>query len=108
MDSIPNLKVSEIQPYLNVLDHVRESGLIERFDADISVRLTDLEDRIKANAATHYQRQMEKVQSPGVNRALPLLLMTDELEKAAKQLDKRYPEPILGCVFLVFRRSRLM
>ncbi len=36
--------------------------------------------------------------APGVNRALPLLLMTDEIEKSAKLLDKRFPEPILGYV----------
>lgn len=100
MESIPNLKVSEVQPYLNVLDHVRESGLLTRFEADMSVRLSDLEDHVKALSEQFYQKKIQQLQAaPGVNRALPLLLMTDELEKATKQLDKRFPEPLVGYVF---------
>lgn len=99
MDALPNLKKSEIEPYLSVLEHVRDSGLLERFDVDISARLTDVQDRIRQVAAQFYEVKMQELQSaPGVNRALPLLLMTDELEKSAKLLDKRFPEPILGCV----------
>ncbi|KAF8547315.1 hypothetical protein OG21DRAFT_1490334 [Imleria badia] len=102
METIPNIKVSEIQPYLNVLDHVRESGLISRFEADISARLSDLEDHVKALSEQFYQTKIQQLQAaPGVNRALPLLLMTDELEKAAKQLDKRFPEPLVGRVDVV-------
>ncbi|KAL4063041.1 hypothetical protein V8B97DRAFT_2087962 [Scleroderma yunnanense] len=102
MDSLPNTKVSEIQPYLSVLDHIRESGLIGRFEADINNRLLDLEERVQDLAAQHYHGKIQQLQSaPGVNRALPLLLMTDELEKAAKQLDKRFPEPLAGQIDLV-------
>lgn len=99
METLPNLKVSEIQPYLNVLDHVRERGLISRFEADIRARLSDLDDRIRSLSEQFYQQKIQQLQAaPGVNRALPLLLMTDELEKAAKQLDKRFPEPLVGYV----------
>ncbi|KAI9571922.1 hypothetical protein HD554DRAFT_2070327 [Boletus coccyginus] len=102
METIPNLKVSEIQPYLNVLNHVRESGLVTRYEADISARLSDLEDRVRALSEQFYHTKMQQLQAaPGVNRALPLLLMTDELEKVAKQLDKRFPEPLVGRVDLV-------
>lgn len=97
MDALPNLKVSVIQPYLTILDHVRESGLVERFEADISTRLSDLTTRIQDVSVQYYQEKMRSLQaSPGVNRALPLLLMTDELEKVAKQLDKRFPDPLVG------------
>lgn len=97
METIPNVKVSEIQPYLNVLDHVRESGLVTRFEADINARLSDLEERVRTLSEHFYQEKTQQLQAaPGVNRALPLLLMTDELEKAAKQLDKRFPEPLVG------------
>lgn len=107
METIPNLKVSEIQPYLNVLDHVRESGLVTRFEADISARLSDLEDRVKALSEQFYQKKIQQLQAaPGVNRALPLLLLTDELEKAAKQLDKRFPEPLVGYVWYPVNLSR--
>ncbi|KAI6022903.1 hypothetical protein BKA83DRAFT_97293 [Pisolithus microcarpus] len=70
MESLPNVKVSEIQPYLSVLDHIREIS------------------------AQYYQDKMQQLQSsPGVNRALPLL--------QAKQLDKRFPEPLVGRIDLV-------
>ena len=36
------------------------------------------------------------MQNAGVNRTLPLLFLTDEIEKAAKLLDKRFPDPLLG------------
>ncbi|THU97847.1 hypothetical protein K435DRAFT_828529 [Dendrothele bispora CBS 962.96] len=102
MDAIPNLKPSEIEPYLSVLDHVRDSGLLERFDVDIGARLSDVQDRVRQVTSLYYEDKMHELQSaPGVNRALPLLLMTDEIEKSAKLLDKRFPEPVLGKLDLV-------
>lgn len=97
MDQLPNLKPSEIEPYLEVLEIVSGSGLLERFDVDITARITDVQDQVRSVSARWYQEKSRELQSaPGVNRALPLLLMTDEVEKAAKLLDKRFPEPILG------------
>ncbi|EGN94917.1 hypothetical protein SERLA73DRAFT_171280 [Serpula lacrymans var. lacrymans S7.3] len=102
MDAVPNIKRSEVDPYLSTLEHIRESGLIERFDDDIASRIADVQERIKVVSAHYYEEKMHELQAaPGVNRALPLLLMTDELEKAAKQLDKRFPEPIIGQIDLV-------
>ena len=98
MDAIPYLKPSEIGPYLSILDEVRDSGLLERFDVDIGARLFDVQEHVRQVSAHFYELKMQELQSaPGVNRALPLLLMSDELEKAAKLLDKRFPEAILGC-----------
>jgi hypothetical protein len=97
MDALPNLKPSEIEPFLSVLEHVRDSGLLERFDVDINARLADVQERIRQVAVHFSESKMQELQAaPGVNRALPLLLMTDEVEKLAKLLDKRFPEPILG------------
>jgi hypothetical protein len=102
MDSIPALKPSDINPFISVLDHIRESGLADRFDVDISARMADVEERITAVASLWYTTKLQELQSaPGVNRALPLLLMTDEMEKNAKLLDKRFPEPILGWLIFV-------
>ncbi|KAF8124264.1 hypothetical protein K438DRAFT_1649950 [Mycena galopus ATCC 62051] len=104
MDSIPNLKPAEIEPFLNVLEHIRDSGLLERFgfDLDINARLADVQAQVRQVALHWHALKLQELQSaPGVNRALPLLLMTDELEKAAKLLDKRFPEPILGQLDLV-------
>lgn len=97
MDALPNIKLSVVQPYLTILDHIRESGLVDRFEADISARLSDLTTRIQDVSVQHYQEKMKTLQAaPGGDIALPLLLMTDELEKAAKQLDKRFPDPLVG------------
>ena len=40
----------------------------------------------------------ELFSAPGVNRALPLLLLTDAIEKNAKALDKRFPMPLIEYV----------
>lgn len=101
MDSIPNLKPSEIAPYLHVLEVVRESGLLDRFDVDVVARIQDVQDQVRSVAGRFYEEKNRELHSaPGVNRALPYLLMTDEIEKSAKLLDKRFPEPLLGYGFL--------
>ena len=97
MDSIPNLKPSDIQAFLSVLDHIRDSGLLVKFDIDVEARLHDVMEKIKQVSGEWYEMTLRDKQSaPGVNRALPLLLVTDEIEKSAKALDKRFPEPLLG------------
>ncbi|TFK96931.1 hypothetical protein BDV98DRAFT_607974 [Pterulicium gracile] len=102
MDNIPHVKPSEIEPYITLLEHIRECGLLDRFDVDISARLSDIQERVKQQAENHYMQKLQELQSaPGVNRALPLLFMTDEIEKQAKLLDKRFPEPLLGHLDLV-------
>ena len=99
MDVIPNLKQSDLKTFLPILDHIHESTLLSRFDIDIGARMQDVQDRVRQVSGEWYDGSMrEKQSAPGVNRALPLLLMTDEIETAAKALDKRFPEPILGCV----------
>lgn len=103
MDNIPNLKPAEVQPYIVVLEHVRDSGLLESQDLDISARMIDVQERIRAVAQQFYHMKLQELRSaPGVNRALPLLFLSDEIEKAAKQMDKRFPEPILGYGCLQF------
>ncbi|TFK36491.1 cytoplasm protein [Crucibulum laeve] len=102
MDAIPNIKRADIEPYLQVLEHVRDSGLIERFNVDIGARIMDVLEKIRQVCAHWYELKLQELQSaPGVNRALPLLLMTDEIEKAAKLLDKRFPEPLLDKLDIV-------
>ncbi|KIK64923.1 hypothetical protein GYMLUDRAFT_39327 [Collybiopsis luxurians FD-317 M1] len=102
MDAIPNLKPSEIEPYLSILEHVRDSGFLDRFNVDVNARLADVQNRVRQVAMESFTVKLGELQSaPGVNRALPLLFMTDEIEKSAKALDKRFPEPILGKIDLV-------
>ncbi|OJT15692.1 hypothetical protein TRAPUB_5070 [Trametes pubescens] len=102
LDGIPHLKQSDVAPYLSVLETVRESGLLERYDVDVSARLQDISVQVRDVSARYYGQKMQELQAaPGVNRALPMLLMTDEIEKNAKLLDKRFPEPILGHLDIV-------
>jgi hypothetical protein len=99
MEAIPHLKLSEVGPYLSILESMRESHLLQRFDVDITSRIHDIEAQVRTAAQKHYHTRFEELSSaPGVNRALPLLLMTDDIEKTAKMLDKNFSEPILGCV----------
>lgn len=66
MDNIPNLKRADIEQYLSVLEHVRDSGLLERFDVDINARLTDVQDRVREVAAHYYELKLQELQAaPG-------------------------------------------
>lgn len=99
MDALPNLKPSDVGPYLSILEIVRDSGLLERFDVDVTARISDVQEQIRSVAGRWYDEKNRDLHSgagAGVNLALPLLLMTDEVEKASKALDKRFPEPLLG------------
>lgn len=101
MDAIPSLKPVDIEPYLHILEIVRDSKLLERFDVDISARMADVQEQIRSVSGRWYEDRSRDIHSgagAGVNLALPLLLMTDEIEKSAKLLDKRFPEPILRWV----------
>lgn len=101
MEALPNVKKSEVEPFLFVLETVRDSGLLERFDVDVSARLGDVEEQVRNISGQYYEAKIHELQSaPGVNRALPLLLMTDDLEKSAKLLSKRFPTPLLKYVYL--------
>lgn len=102
LDGLPGLKPSEIAPYLDILETLQESGLLARFNIDVSERSETLREKVREVAEQAYLgKSKELFSAPGVNRALPLLLMTDVIEKNAKLLDKRYPAPLLGHVDIV-------
>jgi hypothetical protein len=97
LDDISRLKRDDITTFLTILEQVRDSGLLERFNVNVDERLRDICDRVRVIAVHRYTDEASELRAqPGVNRALPLLLLTDWLEKQAKLLDKRIPEPLLG------------
>ncbi|KAG9029922.1 hypothetical protein FRB95_004718 [Tulasnella sp. JGI-2019a] len=99
---ITSLKNDHIAPYVDILKIVRESGLIERYSADIDARLHDLTDRVRIQAVHQYTDKNYELMTQNAGQiALPLLLLTDHLEKQARLLDKRFPEAILGRIDLV-------
>ena len=99
LEGLPQIKPSDVAPYLSILEIVRHSGLLERYDVDVAARIAEIQGQVREVSARWYGQKLQELQAaPGVNRALPLLLMTDEIEKNAKLLDKRFPEPVLGYV----------
>ena len=55
------------------------------------------ETRVHEVAAENIELKYRELgEQPDMNVALPLLLLSDEIEKHAKLLDKRFPTPILG------------
>jgi hypothetical protein len=103
MEMIPRLKPMDIDPYLSIMETMRLNHLLQRFDVDISGRMSDIQGQVRTASQKYYQTKFQELASaPGVNRALPLLLMTDDIEKTAKTLDKDFSEPILGCVEYLF------
>jgi len=109
LDPLPNIKVADIEPFISILEHIRASSLLRRFNVDIGARLADVEERVRQLAELRYTEKMDELRAaPGVNRALPLLLITDEIEKTAKLLDKKFPDPIIGLVYLLGSRAKKM
>jgi len=96
MEALPQLKASDIKPHLLILKSIQDNHLLQRFEVDIQARIDDVKEQVKISADAGYHRKFKELEGrPGVNRALPLLLMTDEIEKWAKSLDKGFKEPIL-------------
>jgi hypothetical protein len=64
MDSIPNPKAAEIEPFLAVFEHTRNSGLLERFgfDLDINARLAEMEAQLRQMALRWYGLKLQELQ----------------------------------------------
>ena len=110
LDALPNLSRKATAPFLNILDRIQVSGLLERYQVDIDARMRELSDRVRIIAVHHYTDTSQEMfrQQTGVNRALPFLLLSDSLESLTKKLDKAYSEPILGfvpgsCISCIFK-----
>ena len=96
-ENITKLKASEIEPFVNILESVQKSGIVERYRQDINAHLTELENHVHGQAIHEYtDKSTEELSKPEPNRALPLLYLTDYLEKRTKLLTKRFPKPLLG------------
>lgn len=86
-----------MKPYILVLESIQDDKLLQRFEVDIQARIEDVREQVKISADAGYHKKFKELEDrPGVNRALPLLLVTDEIEKWAKALDKAFKTPILG------------
>jgi len=102
LEALPDLKPDAVSPFLDILDAVQASDALKRYNVDLDARVAELEERARTLSIHYYtDRKNDMFAQPGVNKALPLLLLTDVLEKNAKTLDKRFGEPWLGRIDLV-------
>ncbi|KZV65898.1 hypothetical protein PENSPDRAFT_655387 [Peniophora sp. CONT] len=97
MDTIPSLKPDDVFPYIEILSQMQSTGLLDRFAVDMDARILDIQSRVRSVSESWYTSksiEQQGRQDAGVNRALPLLWITDDIEKTAKVLDKRFPDPL--------------
>ncbi|UZJ54161.1 hypothetical protein CBS101457_003481 [Exobasidium rhododendri] len=102
---IHNVEAEEIQPYIALIQDLHGSGLVKR-DGKVegeSVELhqyaEDLKDRIRIMAIHEYTAKTTDLFSQAIeNEVIPLLDLLEWIEKNAKRIDKRYPEPIFGSI----------
>jgi hypothetical protein len=67
------------------------------YEVDISARMRELSDRIRILAMHHYtDKSCSILQNPGINRALPFVLLSEGLEEIATKLDQTFKHPLLG------------
>jgi hypothetical protein len=96
-ESLPNLRRKAIAPFLGILERVKASGLLELYNVDIEARMRELSDRIRILAMHHYTDKSSGILSnPGINRALPFILLSEGLEEVAAKLDQTFKQPLLG------------
>ncbi|KAM6493277.1 hypothetical protein JOM56_011411 [Amanita muscaria] len=98
MDQLPSLKPSDLEAVIHILDHATDSGLLDKSTLGFEARFDDIRGHAREVSAGWYDTKIEAIVkgNQGVNRALPLLMMTDEIEKGEKLLRKRFGEPVLG------------
>ena len=97
-ENLGSIKYQDVEPYATILECVRESGLMSRYNVDVNGRVGELSERVREVASQQYNVKSQEIadQHVGVNRALPLLLLTDWIEKQVQLLDKRFSDPVLG------------
>ena len=96
-ESLPNLRRKTIAPFLGILERIKASGLLEIYNVDVEARMRELSDRVRILAMHHYTDKSSGIlANPGVNRALPFILLSEGLEEVATKLDQTFKQPLLG------------
>ena len=102
---IHNVPRDEVEPYLDMLNEVHQSGFVRR-NKDLHAEVVELEhhveelkDAIRIMAIHEYTAKTTELFSQVVpNEVVPLVQLLEWLEKGAQRIDKRYPEPVLGSI----------
>ncbi|TKY85972.1 hypothetical protein EX895_004797 [Sporisorium graminicola] len=102
---IHSVEAEEIQPYLIMIQDLHATGFVRknrRLEAEtvaLESHVEELKDAVRIMAIHEYTAKTTELFSQVVvNEVVPLVQLLDWLEKGAKRLDKRYPEPLLGSV----------
>ncbi|SJX66223.1 uncharacterized protein SRS1_10892 [Sporisorium reilianum f. sp. reilianum] len=102
---IHNVETEEVQPYLVMIQDLHATGFVRsdrRLEAEavaLESHVEELKDAVRIMAIHEYTAKTTELFSQVVvNEVVPLVQLLDWLEKGAKRLDKRYPEPLLGSV----------
>ncbi|GAC98569.1 cytoplasm protein [Pseudozyma hubeiensis SY62] len=102
---IHDVETDEIQPYLTMVQDLHATGLVRkdrRLEADVVAlesHVEELKDAVRIMAIHEYTAKTTELFSQVVaNEVVPLVQLLDWLEKGAKRLDKKYPEPLLESV----------
>nr|QBH67539.1 C2 domain protein [Ustilago esculenta] len=102
---IHSVETDEIRPYLVLIQDLHATGYVrrdKRLEAEpiaLENHVEELKDAIRIMAIQEYTSKTTELFSQVVmNEVVPLVQLLDWLEKGAKRLDKRYPEPVLGSV----------
>ena len=61
LDALPELKPGDIAPYIQILETVRESGLLERFEVDVGARMRDVEEQVRSVAGRWYEERRREL-----------------------------------------------
>ena len=97
MKAIPELNASVIKPYIQILESIQDHKLLRRFEMDIRDRISEIIAEVQHFAEVGCDKEFKYLESrPGVNRALPLISVTQEIEKWARGLEGSLEKPILG------------
>lgn len=105
LQDLHNVDADEVRSYVAMTEGLYETQLVRtNHDANGSIVALDkhteeLKDGIRIMAIHDYTAKTTELFSQRIdNEVIPLVQLIDWLEKGAKRLDKKYPEPILGSV----------
>ncbi|CAO1632045.1 unnamed protein product [Sympodiomycopsis kandeliae] len=100
-----NVDPEEFQPYVTLTEELHSAQLVRtNHDVNGTVveldrHLEELKDSLRIVAIHEYTAKTTEIFSQAVdNEIVPLIQLLDWLEKGAKRLDKRYPQPLFGAV----------
>ncbi|PWN50695.1 hypothetical protein IE53DRAFT_82315 [Violaceomyces palustris] len=102
---IHNVDAEEVEPYMTMIQEIHATGLVKTNKdldgecVDFDKHVEEFKDAIRIMAIHEYTAKTTELFSQVVpNEIVPLVQLLEWVEKGAKRVDKKYPEPVLGSV----------